>query len=68
MMSSSGTCEPRPTTGASAEMAARLAQMQAERGRQDQMWQTTTTSEKTICASSKSEIVQTNNTPLLCQF
>jgi len=49
-------------------MAARLAQMQAERGRQDQMWQTTTTSEKTICASSKPEIVQTNNTPLLCQF
>ena len=66
MMSSSATCEPRPTTGASTEMAARLAQMQAERGRQDQMWQpTTTTSEKTTYASSTSEIVKTNNTPRL---
>ena len=68
MMSSTGTCEPRPTTGASAEMAAKLAQMQAERGRQDQMWQTTTTSEKTTYASSTTEIVKTNNTPRLCQF
>jgi hypothetical protein len=47
-------------------MAARLAQMQAERGRQDQMWQATTaTSEKTTHASSTSEIVKTNNTPRL---
>ena len=66
MMSSSGTCEPRPQGTAATEMAARLAQMQAERGRQDQMWQpTTATSEKTTYASSTSEIVKTNNTPRL---
>ena len=64
-MMSSGTCEPRPATGASAEMAAKLAQMQAERGRQDQMWQTTKTSEKTTYASSTTEIMKTNNTPRL---
>jgi hypothetical protein len=46
-------------------MAAKLAQMQAERGRQDQMWQTTKTSEKTTYASSTTEIVKTNNTPRL---
>ena len=40
MMSSSGTCEPRVQEGkgTSSEVANKLAQMQAERGRQDQMW------------------------------
>lgn len=66
MMSSSGTCERQPQGAAATEMAAKLAQMQAERGRQDQMWQATTvTSEKTTYASSTSEIVKTNNAPRL---
>jgi hypothetical protein len=65
-MMSSGTCEPRPQGAAATEMAAKLAQMQAERGRQDQMWQATTvTSEKTTYASSTSDIVKTNNAPRL---
>ena len=65
-MMSSGTCEPRPQGAAATEMAAKLAQMQAERGRQDQMWQATTvTSEKTTYASSTSETVKTNNAPRL---
>ena len=64
MMSSSGTCEPKAQGAAANEMATRLAQMQAERGRQDQMWSepTTVASVKTTSVSSTSEIVKTNNT------
>ena len=63
MMSSTGTCEPRPQGAAATEMAARLAQMQAERGRQDQMWSepTTVTSNKTTCATPTLEIGKTND-------
>ena len=48
MMSSSGTCEPRVQEGkgTSSEVANKLAQMQAERGRQDQMWSQPATSHK----------------------
>ena len=62
MMSSSGTCEPRVQEGkgTSTEVANKLAQMQAERGRQDQMWSqpvTTHEVEKTVQLNS----IATNN-------
>ena len=63
MMSSSGTCEPRVKEGkgTSSEVANKLAQMQAERGRQDQMWSQPITSHKPENTVQLNSAVTNNN-------
>ncbi len=63
MMSSTGTCEPRVQEGkgTSSEVANKLAQMQAERGRQDQMWLQPPTSHKPENTVQLNSAVTNNN-------
>jgi hypothetical protein len=63
MMSSTGTCEPRvqEAKGTSSEVANKLAQMHAERGRQDQMWSQPITSHKPENTVQLNSAVTNNN-------
>ena len=61
MMAHAGLCEKPADPKGKAEFDSKLAQMQAERNKQDQMWQTTTTIATVTTYTNGKAVVSSND-------